>query len=122
MKKSVMTLLMYHFILIFTLSYVQLNAIDQPEVGDNNEIQLEVKSRYGHVEKVVLDNGLTVLVCESHEIPKVSCQIWYKVGSKDELIGEKGIAHLLEHMVFKGTDTLSESDIRTVTRKLSGYS
>jgi zinc protease len=42
------------------------------------------------------------------------------VGSKDELIGEKGIAHLIEHMIFKGTDTLSESDINVLVHKLSG--
>ena len=70
--------------------------------------------------KKVLDNGLTILVRESHEIPKVSFQMWYNVGSKDELTGEKGIAHLIEHMIFKGTDTLSESDINVLVHKLSG--
>jgi zinc protease len=70
--------------------------------------------------KKVLANGLTILVYESHKIPKVAFQIWYNVGSKDELLGEKGIAHLLEHMVFKGTPTLSESDIDALTHKLSG--
>jgi zinc protease len=73
-----------------------------------------------HVIKKVLDNGLTILVRESHEIPKVSVQMWYNVGSKDELTGEKGIAHLIEHMIFKGTDTLSESDINVLVHKLSG--
>lgn len=72
------------------------------------------------VVKRVLDNGLTILVHESHKIPKVAFQIWYNVGSKDELLGEKGIAHLLEHMIFKGTATLSESDIDALTHKLSG--
>src|SRR5579871_3608886 len=80
----------------------------------------EDSHHHSHVEKVVLDNGLTVLIRESHEIPKVSFQIWYNVGSKDELIGEKGIAHLIEHMIFKGTDTLSESDINVLVHKLSG--
>src|SRR5688572_11258488 len=79
-----------------------------------NTVQPELRSDDTYVKKVVLDNGLTILVRESHEIPKVSFQIWYNVGSKDELIGEKGIAHLIEHMIFKGTDTLSESDINTV--------
>src|SRR5579872_3465052 len=72
------------------------------------------------VVKQILDNGLTVLVYELHNIPKVAFQIWYNVGSKDELLGEKGIVHLLEHMVFKGTNTLSESDIDAVTHRLSG--
>src|SRR4030095_12392726 len=73
-----------------------------------------------HVIKKILDNGLTILIHESHKIPKVAVQLWYNVGSKDELLGEKGIAHLLEHMIFKGTAILSESDIDTLVHKLSG--
>lgn len=73
-----------------------------------------------HVYKTVLENGLTILVAPRHQIPKVSLQIWYNVGSKDELSGEKGIAHLIEHMIFKGTTLLSESDINTIVHKLSG--
>jgi zinc protease len=73
------------------------------------------------VYKKVLANGLTVLVRPNHIIPKVSTQLWYNVGSKDEKTSEKGIAHLIEHMIFKGTKTLSESDINMITQKLSGY-
>ncbi len=71
--------------------------------------------------KYVLDNGLTILVRPNHVIPKVSIQMWYGVGSKDEQTGEKGLAHLLEHMIFKGTEKLSESDINEISSKLSGY-
>jgi zinc protease len=74
-----------------------------------------------HVYTFVLSNGMTVLVRVVRTIPQVALQIWYKVGSKDEKMGEKGIAHLIEHMIFKGTDTLlSESDINDVTHMLSG--
>jgi zinc protease len=78
------------------------------------------KVRLPRVRKKVLDNGMTILVCEQHQIPKVSVQLWYNVGSKDEQTGERGIAHLIEHMIFKGTEELSESDIDTTTHKLSG--
>lgn len=67
-----------------------------------------------------LKNGMTVLVRVIRTVPKVSIQVWYNVGSKDEKTGEKGIAHLIEHMVFKGTDKLSESDINFLAQKLSG--
>src|ERR1700722_10779772 len=67
-----------------------------------------------------LDNGLNILVVEKNNIPKVSIQLWYNVGSKDEKSGEKGIAHFIEHMIFKGTKKLSESDINLITHKLSG--
>ncbi|MCK9542980.1 MAG: insulinase family protein [Novosphingobium sp.] len=71
--------------------------------------------------KRVLENGLTVLTVPLNLIPKVSIQLWYNVGSKDEKTGEKGIAHFIEHMIFKGTKTLSECDINLITSKLSGY-
>ncbi|MBI2775415.1 insulinase family protein [Candidatus Dependentiae bacterium] len=70
--------------------------------------------------KKVLNNGLTILVRPNQLIPKVSLQMWYNVGSKDEKTGQKGIAHLIEHMIFKGTKKLSESDINLIVNKLSG--
>jgi zinc protease len=73
-----------------------------------------------HIKKETLNNGLTILVRETHMVPKVSVQLWYNVGSKDEQTCEKGIAHLIEHMIFKGTEKLSESDINMITHKLSG--
>lgn len=68
-----------------------------------------------------LDNGLTILVCPKKDAAAVSIQLWYKVGSKHEKSGERGIAHFIEHMIFKGTHVLAESDINLVTTKLSGY-
>ncbi|MGH2414497.1 MAG: M16 family metallopeptidase, partial [Microcystaceae cyanobacterium] len=56
-----------------------------------------------NVHKTVLDNGLTVLTQEIHSSPVVSVQVWYKVGSRNEEPGLNGIAHQLEHMMFKGT-------------------
>jgi zinc protease len=51
----------------------------------------------------VLENGLTVLTKEVHTAPVVAVQVWYKVGSRNEEPGVNGIAHQLEHMLFKGT-------------------
>jgi zinc protease len=53
-----------------------------------------------------LPNGLKVIVKEDHRAPVVVQQIWYKVGSMDERTGVTGIAHVLEHMMFKGTATV----------------
>ncbi len=55
------------------------------------------------VQKTLLDNGLTVLTKEVHTAPVVSVQVWYKVGSRNEIKGENGISHQLEHLMFKGT-------------------
>jgi zinc protease len=56
-----------------------------------------------NVRKIVLENGLTVLTKEVHTAPVVTVQVWYKVGSRNEEPGANGIAHQLEHMMFKGT-------------------
>lgn len=56
------------------------------------------------VQKKVLKNGLTVLTKEVHTAPVVSVQVWYKVGSRNEIKGENGISHQLEHLMFKGTN------------------
>jgi zinc protease len=52
-----------------------------------------------------LGNGLRVLLLEDHRSPIVSFQVWYRVGSRDEQRGATGIAHFLEHLMFKGTPT-----------------
>ncbi len=55
------------------------------------------------VKKTVLSNGLTVLTKEVHTAPVVSVQVWYRVGSRNEVPGINGISHQLEHLMFKGT-------------------
>src|ERR1700709_1801496 len=50
-----------------------------------------------------LGNGLTVVVIPDHRTPVVTHMIWYKVGSADETPGKSGLAHFLEHLMFKGT-------------------
>ncbi len=62
------------------------------------------------VKKKVLDNGMTILVVERHNAPVMSTYIHYKVGSANEWPGMIGAAHLLEHMLFKGTTTLGTRD------------
>ncbi|NCB36702.1 MAG: insulinase family protein, partial [Clostridia bacterium] len=56
------------------------------------------------VHERTLGNGLKVLVKEDRRAPIVTSQVWYKVGSSYEPSGLTGISHLLEHMMFKGTE------------------
>ncbi len=56
------------------------------------------------VQEYTLDNGMKVFVKEDHRAPVVVSMVWYKVGSSYEQNGTTGIAHVLEHMMFKGTD------------------
>jgi predicted Zn-dependent peptidase len=57
-----------------------------------------------------LSNGLTVLIVERHQTPVVSINLTYRVGGVNETTGSTGIAHLYEHMAFKGTRTLGTKD------------
>jgi zinc protease len=57
------------------------------------------------VTEITLDNGLRVLVLEDHRNPIVTVQTWYRVGSRNEVPGKTGLAHFLEHLMFKGTPT-----------------
>jgi zinc protease len=56
-----------------------------------------------NVQQTTLRNGLKVIVQEDHRAPVVVSQIWYRTGSMDEFNGTTGVAHVLEHMMFKGT-------------------
>ncbi|MDE0591116.1 pitrilysin family protein [Halocynthiibacter sp. C4] len=58
-----------------------------------------------------LDNGMDVLVLEDHRAPVVVQMVWYKAGAADEPRGKSGIAHFLEHLLFKGTDTLAPGEL-----------
>ena len=55
-------------------------------------------------DKFTLPNGLRVIVHEDRKIPVVAVNVWYHVGSKDELPGKTGFAHLFEHLMFNGTE------------------
>ncbi|MEM1344194.1 MAG: pitrilysin family protein [Pseudomonadota bacterium] len=55
-----------------------------------------------------LDNGLQAVVIEDHRAPVVTHMVWYPIGSADEPAGKSGIAHFLEHLMFKGTDEIPE--------------
>ena len=50
-----------------------------------------------------LDNGLSVVVIPDHRAPVVTHMVWYRNGSADDPLGKSGIAHFLEHLMFKGT-------------------
>ncbi|HDO21572.1 MAG TPA: insulinase family protein [Nitrospirae bacterium] len=67
-----------------------------------------------------LDNGLKILVAEDHKAPIATFQVWYRVGSMDDPSGEKGISHLLEHMMFKGTPKYGSKVFSRIIQKNGG--
>ncbi|MHB1258497.1 MAG: M16 family metallopeptidase [Thiobacillus sp.] len=64
---------------------------------------LMVGSAQAAVTDVTLDNGMRVIVQEDHRAPVMVSQVWYRAGSMDEFNGTTGVAHVLEHMMFRGT-------------------
>lgn len=67
-----------------------------------------------------LPNGLEAVVIEDHRAPVVVQMVWYKAGSADEVRGKSGIAHYLEHLMFKGTDTMAAGELSKVVAANGG--
>ncbi len=68
-----------------------------------------------------LDNGLTVILEEKHSSPVTAFQMWVKVGAADETAGEEGLAHVFEHMLFKGTAKREVGQIAREVDSAGGY-
>jgi zinc protease len=72
------------------------------------------------VSHFTLDNGLQVVVIPDRRAPVVTHMVWYRVGSADEPQGKAGIAHFLEHLLFKGTETLEPGEFSRTVRRHGG--
>ncbi|MBT4890355.1 MAG: insulinase family protein, partial [Rhodospirillales bacterium] len=71
-------------------------------------------------ETFTLDNGMQVVVIPNTRVPVVSHMVWYRVGSADEGPGESGIAHLLEHLMFKGTPSHADGEFSALVARNGG--
>ncbi|NNE82895.1 MAG: insulinase family protein [Alphaproteobacteria bacterium] len=67
-----------------------------------------------------LDNGLRVVVIENHRAPVVTHMVWYNVGAADEPPGKSGIAHFLEHLMFKGTKKRASGEFSDIIARNGG--
>src|SRR5260370_5952283 len=67
-------------------------------------------------QKVILKNGLTLIVHEDHKAPIVAVNVWYHVGSKNEMEGKTGFAHLFEHLMFNGSEHYNTDYFKAVER------
>ncbi len=86
---------------------------DDSTLDFKSQIQLKV-------EKYKLQNGLTILLHEDHSAPLVSFHTWFKVGSKNEEPGFTGMAHLFEHLMFKGAKRYSGEQLESVLQSNGG--
>ncbi|MBE9561709.1 MAG: insulinase family protein, partial [Proteobacteria bacterium] len=68
----------------------------------------------GEIHEFTLDNGLKLIVKEDHRAPVAVSQVWYKVGNSYEQEGKTGLSHMLEHMMFKGTEKYSLGEFNRI--------
>ncbi len=72
------------------------------------------------VDTFTLKNGMQVVVIPDHRAPIVTHMVWYRVGSADEPTGQSGLAHFLEHLMFKRTKKLKEGEFSEIVAKNGG--
>ena len=72
------------------------------------------------VSQFTLDNGLQVVVIPDHRAPVVTHMVWYRVGAADEPHGASGIAHFLEHLMFKGTNKIAAGEFSKIIARNGG--
>ena len=98
---------------------------EEPEIPEDTGAPEEEVAEYGPIERglthVVLDNGLTLSVFSDPEMPVVATQMWVDVGSAHELEGERGLAHLFEHLVFSAPPDAGPADYSRYHTIHGGY-
>ncbi len=72
------------------------------------------------IKEHLLPNGLKIVTIENHKSPVVTFQVWYKVGSLNEITGKTGISHMLEHMMFKGTTKYGKGEFSRIVARNGG--
>lgn len=83
-------------------------------------LALPALAQAAEITDFTLDNGMQVVVLEDHRAPVVVHMVWYRVGAADEPPGKSGIAHYLEHLLFKGTETLEPGEFSRVVEENGG--
>jgi zinc protease len=70
--------------------------------------------------ETILPNGLKVILLEDHKAPLITFQVWYRVGSRNETWGKTGLSHVLEHMMFKGTEKVGPEEFSKIIQENGG--
>jgi zinc protease len=92
---------------LFLFSFLLLTSISEAELREQ-------------VFETVLPNGLKVILLENHKAPLVTFQVWYRVGSRNEAWGKTGLSHMLEHMMFKGTQKVGPEEFSKIIQENGG--
>lgn len=82
--------------------------------------QADTRPKVFNAETFTLQNGMQVVVIPNHRVPVITHMVWYKVGAADDPVGKTGIAHFLEHLMFKGSGDIASGDFSKIVRALGG--
>ena len=111
MRRTVVSLALSLGLLVPVAAAAQTTGqpADQPDNGAHDAVT-----------SFTLDNGMEVVVIEDHRAPAVTHMVWYRAGAADEWQGASGVAHFLEHLLFKGTDTLEPGEFSSTVAANGG--
>jgi zinc protease len=108
------------FLFLASLMAMGIVMMTTPTVHANDQTGASAAELAGSAPEVAsytLDNGMQVVVIPDNRAPVATHMVWYKVGAADEPPGQSGIAHFLEHLMFKGTEKLAPGEFsKTVAR------
>ena len=85
-----------------------------------SQISWAASAQLADTHEYLLNNGLKLIVREDHRAPTVAHMAWYRAGSMDEVNGKTGVAHVLEHMMFKGTDKVKAGEFSRLVAAVGG--
>lgn len=111
MKKPYLLVLFFLLVVPVAIAAPSLPQTSEGQVESEGQGEADPIERVRNgVEKITLDNGLRVLLYRRAQVPVFSGRVWVRVGGVNEEVGKTGIAHLLEHMAFKGTPTIGTTN------------
>jgi zinc protease len=105
----------FHRVVLLVVLWLFFDGVAAAQTSGTLAYREVLKER--GLSKVILDNGLSVVLSENHAAPVVAFQMWVRVGSRNEQDQEAGIAHVFEHMLFKGTE---KRGVGEIARELEG--
>lgn len=107
-------------LLATSLAFITITISWWPSLAQAETVTQAQAQRAAQVHQFTLKNGMKIIVNEDHRAPTVAHMIWYRVGSIDERNGVTGVAHALEHMMFKGTKKVKVGEFSKQVAQMGG--
>ena len=112
--------ILFIVIFVFLLILLKLHYAEAKTEANKMDSLVKFVTQKDGIKEYRLKNGLKVLLKSNQSIPLVTFSIWYKTGSRNETPGTYGLAHFLEHMMFKGTRKYKKGEISEIINGLGG--